>query len=83
MDGDSGEGVRCLVLIDGGRRQGREVLEEQLESEGREERQGKEGRNGKDGGAEDGLGFAALGVRDAEMAGELQIDKGERGGHGD
>ena len=42
-----------------------------------------EGRNGKDGGAEDGLGFAALGVRDAEMAGELQIDKGERGGHGD
>ena len=40
------------------------------------------GGHGEDGGAKDGLGFAALGVRDAEMAGELQIDNGERGGHG-
>ena len=41
-----------------------------------------EGRNGKDGGAENGLGFAAFGVGHAEVARELQVDNGERGGHG-
>ena len=40
------------------------------------------GRNGKDSGAENGLGFAAFGVGHAEVAGELQVDKGERGRHG-
>ena len=37
---------------------------------------------GKDGGAENGLAFAALGIRHAEVAGELEIDEGKRGGHG-
>ena len=41
-----------------------------------------ERRNGKDGGAENGLGFAAFGVGHAEVARELQVDNGERGGHG-
>ena len=40
------------------------------------------GRDGKNGGAEDGLGFTPFGIGDAEMAGQLQINKRERGSHG-
>ena len=40
------------------------------------------GGYGKDRGAKDGLDFSALGVGHAEMAEELQIDNGERSGHG-
>ena len=38
--------------------------------------------HGKNGGAEDGLASPALGIRYAEMAGELEIDEGKRGRHG-
>ena len=40
------------------------------------------GGHGEDGGAKNGLGFPSLGVGHAEMAEELQIDNGERSGHG-
>ena len=40
------------------------------------------GRHGKNSSAEDGLGFSALRVRYAEVAAELQIDKGQGGRHG-
>lgn len=41
-----------------------------------------QGGNGKNSRAENRLGLAAFGIRHAKMAGELQVNEGERGGHG-
>ena len=40
-----------------------------------------QGGHGKDSGAEDRLPLAALGIRHANVAGELEIDEGKRGRH--